>query len=75
LKVNQGRKLKMGEEDRQKAKEVAVLLALQNDRALIRRDLEIHALLKDGRTEFVSKSDSYESLWQDALAALSGKYS
>ena len=64
----------MSEELRQVEKEKAVLLALQYDRALIRRDLEIHALLKDGTTEFISKSNSYETLWQDALMALEQKW-
>ena len=64
----------MSEEERQSAKEEAVLIALQHDRALIRRDLEIHAMLKDGSTEFISKSDIYDNLWQDALNALKNKF-
>lgn len=60
----------MSEKSRQNAKEQAVLLALQNDMALIRRELEIHGMKKDGSTVFISKSDSYDDLWQDALDAL-----
>ena len=64
----------MSEEQRQKSKEEAVLMALQNNMALIRRDLEIHGLRKDGSTEFVSKSIDYETLWSDALNALRAKF-
>ena len=55
---------------RQSAKEKAVLLALQNDMALLRRDLEIHAIKKDGSTIFISRSNDYGHLWQDALKIL-----
>lgn len=64
----------MTEEQRQNAKEEAVLLALQHDRALIRRDLEIHAMKKDGTTEFISKSTDYDALWEDALQRLKEKF-
>ncbi len=60
----------MTEGQRQYAKEKAVLLALQNDTALIRRDLEIHGMKKDGSTIFISKSNDYDHLWEDALDAL-----
>ncbi len=60
----------MSEEERQSAKEKAVLLALQKNMALIRRDLEIHGMKKDGSTIFISKSENYDSLWRDALNAL-----
>ena len=63
----------MTEEQRQHAKEAAVLLALQNDMALVRRDLEIYGMKKDGSTEFVSRSVDYDNLWVDALAALRKK--
>lgn len=59
---------------RQKVKEEAVLLALQNDIALIRRDLEIHGIRKDGTTEFISKSTDYDMLWEDAFHALKTKF-
>lgn len=49
-------------------------LALRHDRALVRENLEIYALLKDGSREFVSESASYGRLWQDALAALKDRY-
>lgn len=64
----------MTEEQRQNAKEEAVLLALQHDMALIRRDLEIHGMKKDGTTEFISKSTDYDTLWEDALQALKEKF-
>ncbi len=62
------------EDDRQKAKEDAVLLALQNDMALIRRDLEIWGMKKDGSTIPISKSEDYDNLWEDSLKALKEKY-
>jgi hypothetical protein len=40
----------MTEQARQEAKEQAVLLALQNNMALIRRSLEIHGMKMDGTT-------------------------
>lgn len=62
------------EEKRQQAKEEAVLLALRRDIALIRRDLEIWGMKKDGSTTFISKSENYDSLWGDALNALQKKF-
>lgn len=62
------------EGDRQEAKEEAVLLALQNDMALIRRDLEIWGMKKDGSTIFISKSTDYDHLWEDSLNALKKKF-
>lgn len=62
------------EAGRQKAKEEAVLIALQNDMALIRRDLEIWGMKKDGSTIFVSKSEDYDNLWGNALTALQVKF-
>jgi len=64
----------MSEEVRQSAKEKAVLLALQNDMALIRRDLKIYGMKKDGSTVFISKSEDYDNLWQDALKILKKKF-
>ena len=58
------------EKDRQGVKEKAVLLALHHDMALIRRELEIYGMKKDGTTLFVSRSEDYESLWKDALNIL-----
>ncbi len=60
----------MNEIEKQKAKEEAVLLALQKDMALIRRDLEVWGMKKDGTTMLISKSESYENLWKDALESL-----
>jgi len=62
------------EKDRQSAKEAAVLLALQNDMALIRRDLKIYGMKKNGSTVFISESKDYDTLWQDALEALKSKF-
>ncbi len=47
-----------------------MLTALQRDMALIRRGLEIWSMRKDGSTEFISKSEQYDTLWEDALRAL-----
>jgi hypothetical protein len=60
----------MTEEQRQKDKEQAVLLALQKDMALIRKDLEIHGMKKDGSTILISSSENYDDLWKDALESL-----
>lgn len=60
----------MTEEDRQSSKEEAVLLALQKDMALIRRDLKIYGMKKDGSTMFISESQDYHDLWGDALQEL-----
>ena len=64
----------MNEKTRQKAKEEAVLIALQNDMALIRRDLDIYGMKKDGSTEFISKSNDYDNLWEDALSTLKMRF-
>jgi hypothetical protein len=64
----------VNEKQRQSAKEKAVLLALQNDMALIRRDLEIYGMKKDGSTIFISVSKDYDHLWQDALKLLKKKF-
>jgi hypothetical protein len=61
---------KTSEASRQSAKEAAVLLALKNGLALIRRDLEIHGMKTNGSTVLICKSKSYDDLWSDALKAL-----
>lgn len=38
--------------------------------ALIRRDLEIYGMKKDGSLTFISKSNNYDDLWNDALNLL-----
>lgn len=58
------------ESKRQKAKEDAVLLALQGGMALIRRELEIYGMRVDGSIALVSRSNSYDTLWEDALRIL-----
>ena len=42
------------EQERQSAKEKAILLVLQNDMALIRRGLSVYGMRKDGSTELIS---------------------
>ncbi len=63
----------MKEEERQSAKEEAVLLALRKGMALIRRELEIHGMKTDGSTKLISKSKDYDHLWEDALKKLKKK--
>ena len=63
----------MNEEERQKDKEKAILIALKKNMALIRRDLEIHGMKKNGSTIFISKSKDYDNLWFDALKTLKKK--
>lgn len=60
----------MDELKRQEAKEKAVKLALIHGMALIRRDLDIYGIKKDGNTELISKSNDYDTLWANAFAAL-----
>lgn len=55
---------------RQKAKEKAVYIALKNNMGLIRRGKRVYGICKDGSLKFVSESDTYETLWQDALDVL-----
>jgi len=64
----------MSEGQRQKAKEEAVLLALQNNLALIRCDLEIWGMQKDGLAIFIAKSEDYDHLWEEALWALKNRF-
>ena len=60
----------MNDKEKQKQKEEAVLIALQKDMALIRRNLEIWGMKKDGSSTFVSRSNDYNNLWKDALNSL-----
>lgn len=62
--------MKISEEKRQEDKEKAILLALQKDMALLRRELKVYGMKKDGSTVFISESKDYESLWTDTLKAL-----
>ncbi len=62
------------ENQRQSEKEKAVLLALRNGMALIRRNLEIHGMKTDGSTEFISESKDYDNLWFDALKSLEKRF-
>ena len=59
------------EEQKQIDKEKAVLLALQKDMALIRRDLKVVGMKKDGSFIEISESKNYDDLWKDALNNLS----
>lgn len=64
----------MTEEEKQIAKEKAVLIALKQSMALVRKDLEVYGLRVDGSREFISKSENYDTLWQDALSALESRF-
>ena len=64
----------MSESERQKAKEEAVLLALQNGVALVRRECTVYGMKIDGSTELISRSAAYENLWQDAKDALQNRF-
>ena len=55
------------EEKRQITKEEAVRLALSHGMALIRRNLQVWGMKEDGSTIFLSKSKTYDTLWEDAL--------
>jgi hypothetical protein len=59
---------------RQDEKESAILIALRNGMALMRRDLEIHGMKVDGSTIFLSRSVNYDLLWGDALRTLKDTY-
>jgi len=65
----------ISEKDRQEAKEKAVLIALKNGMALIRKDLEVWGMKIDGSESFISKSKDYDRLWGDALKVLQDKFS
>ena len=58
------------EEQKQKDKEEAVLLALQKDMALIRKNLEVYGMKKDGTLILISESNNHDDLWKDALNIL-----
>jgi len=58
------------ENERQRAKEAAILLALKNNMALMRRGFEVWGMKKNGSTILIVKGTSYEQLWEDALNAL-----
>lgn len=60
----------MTEEQRQRDKEQAVLVALRQGTALIRKGLEVHGMKTDGATKLISKSSNYETVWADALKEL-----
>ena len=60
----------MNEDKRQKEKEETVLLALNECKALIRRELAVYTMDKSGNTEMISESKEYEYLWGNALSAL-----
>lgn len=62
------------EKERQSEKEEAVLLALRNGMALIRRELKIYGMKVNGSTEFVSESKDYNNIWFDALKALEKRF-
>ena len=59
---------------RQSAKEQASQLASQYDMVLIRKELEIYGIEKDGLAILISKSKDYDTLWEDALSILQKKF-
>ena len=58
---------------RQSDKEKAAVMALKKGMTLVRRDLSIVGLKPDGSETLVSKSDSIETVWTDALDQLEEK--
>lgn len=64
----------ISEKKRQAAKEKAVLLALKNQMALIRKNLEIYGMKANGSKIFISKSKNYDALWNDALKILKKRF-
>ena len=64
----------VSEKLRQTAKERAVLIALCNGMAFIRREIKIYGLRIDGSVGFISSSTDYDYLWQDAFSALENKF-
>jgi hypothetical protein len=58
-------------EERQKAKEEAIQLALQiGCYALSRDGLDMYAIDAEGNKLFITTGKNYDTLWHDALAAL-----
>ena len=58
------------EEERQKAKEEAIILALKKGMALIRDELKVYGIKVNRSKTFISESSDYDYLWQDALNKL-----
>ena len=56
--------------NRQQAKEAATFLAIRQGFALVRRELEIHAVSAMGNTHLISRSHTKETLWHDAYGKL-----
>ena len=59
---------------RQRIKEKAILLALRNGMALLRNDLEMWGMRRDGTKVYICLGADYDSLWQDAYKSLKKKY-
>lgn len=64
----------MSEKHRQAAKEKAILFALQQGTALLRDDLVMYGMHKNGSKTQICVGSSYDTLWQETLEALSQKY-
>lgn len=60
----------MNENKEQTAKEKAAKIALKHGMTLVTRDLTVWGLLSDGTEKVISKSETYETRWQDALKKL-----
>tara|TARA_B100001057_G_scaffold487478_1_gene570268 strand:- start:1488 stop:1751 length:264 start_codon:yes stop_codon:yes gene_type:complete len=56
--------------NRQQAKEAATFLAIRQGFALVRRELEIHAVSAMGNTHLISRSHTKDNLWHDAYGKL-----
>ncbi len=61
-------------EDPQVFKEVAILLAIKNGMALFDKDLEVYGIKPDGSTMLISKSETQEAIWYDAMKAIKKMY-
>lgn len=51
----------MKEKYRRLSKEEAILLALKENMALVRRELEVYGLKVDGKSEFICKGKNYDT--------------
>jgi hypothetical protein len=60
------------EQERQEAKEQAIVLALNLDSpaALSRDGLDMFLIRADGSKDYLVTGDSYDSLWADSLKAV-----
>ncbi|MBI2148595.1 hypothetical protein HYU23_02855 [Candidatus Woesearchaeota archaeon] len=62
------------EDENRSFKELAILLAIRNNVALIDKELEVYVVKPNGVMELISKSENPEKVWEDALRALKRTY-